>query len=247
MQLVILAAGQGIRLGAEAQSRPKSLVPIYNDTTYLSLQINQFKKFNFSKIIIVGGYGYEDLKQFLATQTKFKSQLIYNKDYKKGNLYTVLTAKELITEDFYLFNADHFYSENNYQKIFNSKKQNINICCDTDRILTDDDMKVVYNNANHTVSMSKTLNDYNYGYVGVSYIPTSCLNTYWKACDLTAQKLGEKANVEAVINELSLSQNQIDLVDISGSWWTEIDTPDDLVKAKKIILKNSDLSFDQAS
>ena len=83
--------------------------------------------------------------------------------------------------------------------------------------------------------MDKQLTDYQWGYVGVSYVPKSLQTKYWEACLKTEQNLGDKANVEAVMNQLAADGETINICDISGSWWTEIDTPEDLEKARAII------------
>jgi choline kinase len=67
-------------------------------------------------------------------------------------------------------------------------------------------------------------------------VPKLADQRYWDAFDATAAKLGDKANVENVLDGLAAEGGEISVCDISGSWWTEIDTPEDLGKARQIIL-----------
>lgn len=235
MNLLILAAGQGSRLGEIAFDKPKSLVAI-SDKTYLTYQMEAFSQFKFEKKILVGGYCFEMLKDSVETSFSNQYTILNNQDYLKGNLYTLLTAKKELQRGFYMFNADHYYSQPTYKKIFEKNIQNITIFCDRDRTLTFDDMKVRVNTQGQFVEMSKTLNDFAWGYVGITAVPTHLLPDYWEACEQTSRQYGDKANVESVVNVLSSRNSPIEIVDISGSWWTEIDTPEDHKKACEIIL-----------
>ena len=233
-QLVILAAGKGTRLGTNANGGPKCLMLIDEKHPYLWFQLNKLSSFTFSQKTVVGGYQIEKLKAFLNESEFNDVEILNNKDFHLGNIYSLLTAKQSISDGFTLFNADHYYSLENYKKIFSSPLSNITAYCDVDRELGGDDMKVKSNNGT-LVSMSKELAGYDCGYVGVTSVPKDKLPVYWKACDAVIQKLGDQANVESVLNELVLAGGQINIADISGSWWTEIDSVEDLAMAKKVI------------
>lgn len=236
MQLVILAAGRGSRLGGDQANQPKSLVSV-GSVPYLKRQLESFRRFSFSKKILVGGYGIAFLRDFLVENNFTDITLIDNTDFLKGNLYSLATARSELTEDFFVFNADHFYSPETYQSILTTRSDNITIFCDKDRSLTDDDMKVrLAKPSGHLAAMSKTLSAFEAGYVGVTYVPKLAYQRYWDAFDATAAKLGDKANVENVLDGLAAEGGEISVCDISGSWWTEIDTPEDLGKARQIIL-----------
>jgi CDP-L-myo-inositol myo-inositolphosphotransferase len=236
MQLIILAAGRGVRLGQEAGDRPKSLVSVGQDEPYLGLQRREFARFSFRKKILVGGFAYEALQAYLEKTNGSDYQLLFNEQYLKGNLYSLLTAWPEIDPEsgFFIFNADHFYSRQTYRKIFQNQGPAITIFCDHDRLLGADDMKV-QSTQGRLLRMAKGLLAFDCGYVGVTYVPPQRFQDYYQACTDAIKKWGESVNVEAVLNLLVERGEIIKIGDISGSWWTEIDTPEDLKKARDVL------------
>lgn len=237
LNLLILAAGQGSRLGHLAFDKPKSLVTISGGKPYLLYQMEAFAQFKFNKKIVVGGYCFETLSETIENISPHEYCILNNKQYTKGNLYSLLTAKNDLERGFYMFNADHYYSRKTYDFIFSQNIETITIFCDRDRQLTDDDMKVRVKSSGEFIEMSKKLTEYSWGYVGITAVPTTLLPVYWQACEEAQELYGDQANVESVVNVLAKHNVQIHIADISGSWWTEIDTPEDHQKACEIILK----------
>lgn len=237
MQIVILAAGQGSRLGDVHTDAPKSLVQM-GDKPYLSYQLQFMRACTDAEIIVVGGYCSPVLETFLTEAKIHNVRLVHNAQFTKGNLLSVLSARPYLNDDFFIFNADHCYPAQTYQHIFKLTAQDgIHVCCDHDRILASDDMKVKLTSDARFQSMSKTLETYELGYVGVSHVSKSLQGTYWQLCEEALRDKGESVHVEHVMNCAAQSGLEIGICDISGSWWTEIDTPEDLDKARVVFAK----------
>jgi choline kinase len=212
-------------------------VPISEKFSYLDLTLKSLAPFVLAGRIVVTGFAAKKLEDFFATRGFSGFELVHNPDFEKGNLYSLLAAKSFLSKSFFIFNADHFYAPSLYQKIFSCEPRHITIFCDRDRHLGDDDMKVALSlqNGAQRLTMAKTLQEFQWGYVGVTGIPESKHRLYWQACEAVAQEWGEKAHVEHVIKFLGERGEPIDIVDLSGSWWTEIDTPEDYQKARQSI------------
>jgi len=237
VQTVILAAGKGVRLEAVNADLPKSLVPIAEGKPYLWYTLTEVDRLTRGRKIIVTGHLSNKMGAFLNRFGFVDYDVVFNACYEWGNLYSLLCVRSEIQDTFLLFNADHHYATETYEKMFSHVSDEITVFCDHDRILTDDDMKVDAHEG-LLVTMDKKLICYQLGYVGVTYVPHGRLSQYWAACDATGTRLGEKANVEAVLNELVTRGEKIAICDISGSWWTEIDTPEDWEKARRVIFVN---------
>lgn len=235
-----------MRLDGHSQGMPKSLLPVQDDISCLHLQLKSFNKFKFEKKIIVGGFAIEELQEFLEKNSFDDYLLVNNPEYEKGNLYSLRAALPEVTDDFFVFNADHYYSFENYQKIFSADcGDHITVFCDQDRVLQQDDMKM------ETVSwqapqsgawqsvfkkMSKEMQNSKIGYVGVTCVPKAKMSVYREACQQTEKFFGKRAHVENALNWLAENGEEIRVIDISGSWWVEIDTPEDLEKARKTLV-----------
>jgi choline kinase len=217
---------------------PKCLIELAPQVPYLACQLAAFERFEFSRRLIVGGFGIGKLADYLASAPQGRDWLLLNNaEFHKGNLYSLKAARPRLNGGFFIFNADHFYSPESYRKIFacvDPAAGDIMAFCDRDRLLAADDMKVAAASDRLRV-MSKSLGTCDCGYVGVTYVPAGRLGEYWRAFDAVEQHFGDAANVELVLNQLAEAGPGVRLVDISGSWWSEIDTPEDLVRTRALL------------
>ena len=237
MQIVVLAAGLGRRMDSFSGELPKSLVPIVGEHAYLELALKSFRQFSSGKKLIVGGHLHDKLSQFLNHRGFKDFDLLFNPDFHKGNLYSLLCAKDHLSEDFFIVNADHFYSPENYRRLFKQQGSHVTLFCDRDRLLTDDDMKVraAASLPTSDLAIAKTLVDYQWGYVGVTFVPQIKADSYWQASQIVAKRYGDSACVEQILAEMAKQGESLVIRDISGSWWTEIDTPRDYEIAHQTI------------
>lgn len=233
MQIVLLAAGRGTRLGARTAELPKTLLPVGGRPlahTILEGLISRTSQ----KIIVVGGFEYATLQAGLAPYARHL-EFVENKQFEKGNLLTLFAARPLIKESFCLFNADHAYSPAILEKIFSSEPKALTAVCDKDRVLTDDDMKVKLKPDGSVHQMDKKLTQFEAGYVGVTQVPASNLAAYWKTADDLLGLKGDAIHVELVLNAWADQGGRVEVKDISGSVWIEVDNESDWELAQKKI------------
>ena len=95
MQIIVLAAGRGVRISSMTNSRPKTLITI-QDRPILDYILSALQSIDYTEIIIVGGYKIEALQAFLDMIPYKKIRLIENSDYLKGSILTILAAKKYI-------------------------------------------------------------------------------------------------------------------------------------------------------
>ena len=234
MKAIVLAAGTGSRLGELTKARTKGMVPV-RGKRLIDYLLEFFEPDFFDEIIVVGGFCYEDLRDHIISRSYKKVRVIENKEYLKGNIFTLLTALgEFSGGSFLLTNVDHIYP----RVMFAKMKQNfsgIRAMCDFDRKLGADDMKVkLAAGTGNIEKISKQLDDFDCGYIGMTYVDKSMESLYRGAVEDTISRFGEKAVVENILQVLAgKGESAPAICDLSGFGWYEVDTPEDLMIAEK--------------
>lgn len=131
--LIITVAGMSSRFNRDTKEDVLKCL-YYEDSpanSLLSLQVH--KTFDLvDEIVVVGGYKYEDLEQFIRKQMKdvnHKMKLVYNEHYYDyGSGYSLQKGIEYISKDsdeIIFIEGDLFFDTESVKKIINSKKDTI--------------------------------------------------------------------------------------------------------------------------
>ena len=117
MRALILAAGQGKRLGNASKNRPKCLVELFGKTI-ISNQLEVLNSKNIVEINIVTGY-----KSNLLDNLNLNTY--HNKDFEKTNMvFSMFQASDLFDSnetDLIVSYGDIIYEKGNLEKLMNSK------------------------------------------------------------------------------------------------------------------------------
>jgi len=229
MKALILAAGRGDRLGSHTRDRPKAMVRVAGKSL-----IDHVLKFldhpEIEEIGIIGGYKFEILREHierLVLEKGKKIRLFYNPDFNEGSVRTIMTALDFLDRDFVLLNADHIYPKKMF-KPYIAQMNGMTVACDKDRRLGMDDMKVKTDSDERLKKIQKTLKVFDCGYIGSTYIPADKVEDYKRSVKETYEIYGKNSNAEAVIGHMAANGSQINIADLSGIGWYEVDSPEDL-------------------
>lgn len=234
MKAIVLAAGTGSRLGELTKARTKGMVPV-RGKRLIDYLLEFFEPGFFDEIIVVGGFCYEDLREHILSRGYKNVRVIENREYLKGNIFTLLTAlREFRGESFLMTNVDHIYPRVMFAKMKESFS-GIRAMCDFDRKLGADDMKVgLVPGEKRIEKISKQLEQFDCGYIGMTYVDKSMESVYRDAIVETISQFGEKAVVENILQVLAGRGEVAPVIcDLSGFGWYEVDTPEDLMIAEK--------------
>jgi choline kinase len=237
MNVVLLAAGLGSRLGALTRDLPKALIPVAGKPLLLHA-LSFAARLRPSRIIVVGGFCFPRVRETLATlraadkaAAALPIELVENTQFRDGNLVSLLTARPLIAEGFLVMNVDHIYRPS-IAEVVAPEVGVVTAFIDTDRTLGNDDMKVERGKGGCIVSIAKTLTKFDCGYVGMSRVPTALLGRYFEEADRALAEDGRAIHVERILGRLAKTDVAPACCDISGHGWLEVDTPDERAAAE---------------
>jgi choline kinase len=240
MNVVLLAAGLGSRLGTLTRDLPKALIPVAGKPLLLHA-VSFAARLRPTRIIVVGGFCFPQVKETLQAfragdpaAAALPIELVENTNFRDGNLISLMTAKPLITEGFLVMNVDHIYRPT-IAEVVAPEVSTVTAFIDTDRNLGNDDMKVERDSAGRIVSIAKTLTKFDCGYVGMSRVPTPFLGRYFDEADRALAEEGRAIHVERILGRLAKTEVAPTCRDISGHGWLEVDTPDERVAAEATI------------
>lgn len=260
MQALILAAGISRRLLPLTNKIPKTLIKLEGQEI-LGHIFDWCKKCGIKKFNIVTGHGENYIKEFVKNyqkqliqnsntqqgvykfcqgkrvrQSDLKFNFIYNPKYKKwGNIYSMYAAKDIFSEDFILINSDVIFKKEILKKLLISPYQNA-LLIDDYKTLGDEEMKVYVNGDSSIYKIHKKLDPKksNGEYIGILKISSSIKNQLIRVLEKQLRKdplVYYEDALQILMDEKALFYK----VSTDGLPCMEIDTHEDLEKAKKLI------------
>lgn len=234
MRAIILAAGAGRRLGDIAASLPKALVRVGD-----RLLIDHVRRFvtngAYDDVVVVGGCCVDPLREHVADWPGIT--FYENRDWTKGNILSLLAAREALEGDVQLLNVDHIFPQRLLGR-FRSQTHTAEAptaWVDFDRPLHADDMKVALAEDGRVQRISKQLTEYQAGYIGSTFVPAGFVARYRAEAEALSAETDGAANVEAILQRFADQGVRPHVFDASGIRWLEVDTPEDHFEAERIL------------
>ncbi|MEA4967528.1 MAG: aminotransferase class I/II-fold pyridoxal phosphate-dependent enzyme, partial [Bacteroidaceae bacterium] len=247
MQVIILAAGMGRRLGELTQNNTKCMIKV-NGVTLIDRMLTQLSNFkSISRVILVIGYNGKKLRNYIGSEYKgLNIKYIENPIYDKtNNIYSLsLAKKELQEDDTLLIESDLIFENELLSMIINNPYPNIALVDKYETWM--DGTMVKLDNENNIVnfipkkafkyqdvdSYYKTVNIYKFSkeFLQNQYVPF--LDAYTKA-------LGNNEYYEQVLRVITLLDKcDLKALPLAGQKWYEIDDVQDLDIAEAVFANN---------
>ena len=228
MKTLIIAAGRGKRLAMKRQ--PKSLLYI-NEKTIIETILDTCNSVGLDDFVIVTGYEGKKIKEALK-KGKNKIKYIENPNFsEKENGYSVYCAKDALKENFLLLMSDHIFDSSILESMLDYKIENgCALCIDKDleNIFDLDEATKVYEQDKKILDIGKEIKLYNAVDTGFFLCTPYIFEVLERSIGSGSTKLSDAMKLLA--NEKKLFS-----IDITGNFWTDIDTEEDLEYAKKYL------------
>jgi len=210
---LIIAAGSGSRLASKYDSKP----------------------------LAVTGYHGEEVRNFLntlAVDRKFEITHIINDEWKLGNGYSVLKAKDFLNKgSFFLMMADHIGDAKIITRLKDSfvAEDEVNLAIDThisNPLVDLNDVTRVRFNCGKLLDIGKTIKDYNAFDTGFFY----CTPALFGALEKSIEQRNDSSLSGGI--RILAEKGKMSTCDINGQVWIDVDDAQTMAWAEKALLSN---------
>ncbi len=231
---VILAAGDGDRLGSLTLTCPKVLLPVNDKATLIRYPIEALVAAGISEIAIVVGYLGDKVIEALGNGSKLgiKLQYIHNPDFLGGNAISVYKAREWAQgEPIILCMGDHLIERRLVKRLLDRKTFNDTLCVD----YTPVQRQKVAEATKVTIDGDGCINDISKDLVYWDAIDTGVFlltENFFQALDELIPHWGTSIEISDAIRFFISQGHCFYTCDVSGCFWLDVDTKEDLNMAR---------------
>ncbi|MCW3977114.1 MAG: NTP transferase domain-containing protein [Candidatus Bathyarchaeota archaeon] len=230
MKALVLAAGEGSRLGGLTRRKPKALLRIAG-MVMLRRILHGLKEAGVQDVWIVVGYKADMIRGEIGeSYADLNIQFVEAKHWKKGNLYSLLAAEEIFQQNFLLCMCDHIFDPGIPRSLSNNKVEKAVVLA-VERV-SEQDTKILEQNGK-IVDIGKKISQSNVA------IDTGFFLCSPKIFDYANEAAQHGAKEVADCVRAAARNGDTHIVDVSGHLWADIDTKQDLDRAKRLIVEDS--------
>ena len=227
---IILAAGNGRRMGLLTADRPKALLSV-NGRTLIDRQLSALHGHDIYDVTIVSGYQHERLRAHVGPRARF----IKNRNYATTNsLYSLSLAREVILDGAIIMNSDILIGDELLGYLVDAPGDDA-VLVERRETFDDEQMKVAIWH-DFAVRFGKDLppEDAHAENVGIVKLGPTAGELLMEEIDRLLAAGETNAWAPLAFDALAHHWPLL-AVDIAGVPWTEIDFPEDLVRAEREI------------
>ena len=244
MRAIILAAGRGMRLKqAEDEQMPKCLLR-FEGMTLVERHLRLLRSAGVEDVVLALGWRHELVSAELdRLNWRPRPEIVLNPRYELGSVLTVHTVAEAMTRggDVLLMDADVLYHDRIMTALTAGQKPVNRVLLDREFEAGDEPVKLCVR-AGVPVELRKQLApDLKYDTIGesVGFFRFDEVGARRLAAIVSDYVASDRAHLphEEAVRDLFREGSQIvDVADVTGSAWIEIDFPDDVSRATQEVL-----------
>jgi choline kinase len=222
MRAVIMAAGVGSRIQGLIHNKPKCLIEARGQSL-ISRTVELLQRKGIDDITVITGYKSEQIRREVGTQVRYFDNPFYRVTNSIASLWL---AKDLLDDDLILMNAD-LYFEEEVLDIALAQEDHAVMLSDSSRIEDADFRFGVEGRCIRKTGNKLTNAETDCEYVGIVRISKSFIGTFKNRLEQMVSGRDMNNWWEGVLYSFIEESMDIFHVDVMGTFWTEVDTPDD--------------------
>jgi choline kinase len=236
MKAIILAAGQGSRLGHLTTDRPKCLID-FGGRTLLDWQLDTLAANRINEVVVVTGFRDDQIEAALACRKGGPNvRTVYNPFYKVAdNLGSLYVARDELDGDCLVWNGDTLVSSALMRRVIANQRAGICVTIDRKDSYDGDDMKVVEEGGRLKAIGKRLSEGVNAESIGLLAFRDGGAQQFRRAIE-SAIRTPEGTTVWylRVIHKIA-QKADVWTLDIEGEEWGEVDFPEDVEAARMLV------------
>ena len=235
MRSIILAAGQGSRLGHLVDDRPKCLID-FEGRTLLDRQLDTLAANGVEEAVVVTGFRDDQIEAAIAARSGGPDvRTVFNPFFKVAdNTGSLYMARAELAGDCLVWNGDTLVSDTLMARVVANVQPGICVTIDRKDAYDDDDMKVVEAGGRLKQIGKRIAGGVNAESIGLLAFRDGGAERFRDAID-QAMRTAEGTNIWylRVIHRLA-QDSDVHVLDIQGEEWGEVDFPPDVAAARAL-------------
>lgn len=230
MQALILGAGDGTRLRGKGTT-PKILVNVMGQTL-LEHTLASLEQLGVTQFVLVTGYQVDKVETYVRRKglhQRYNLTLVHNEDWQRGNARSVLAARDVVQDRFVVCMGDHIFDPRGLQGFLNVRGDVIGVFDSNPCYVDVDEATKAYSFRGRVVRLSKQLAEFKYVDVGLFLCSRRILPVLERCVAAGRDEWNDFKR--AWIEE----GHDLLIFDCRGAFWLDIDTPEELRRAEKLL------------
>ncbi len=229
MKGVILAAGDGTRLHPLTLQYPKPLIPVLG-RPLLDYTIDAFVSAGVRDLILVVGYKAEQICEWVGNGGRYGARVtcVLNPDYELENATSLYAARDAVGDSpFILTMADHMISRDILRRLLERGGGRDTLCVDSHARSApqlNDATRVWVDSSGLIRNIGKGLARWNAVDTGAFFLTPAV----FAAISDLRRSGNSNPNLSDSVTRLIERGAGVRGCDVSGAWWTDVDTLEDL-------------------
>jgi choline kinase len=244
MRAIILAAGRGMRLQQAAEEQVPKCLLRFDGITLLERHLRLLEAVGVDEVVLALGWRHELVEAELERlEWRPRPQIVLNPRYELGSVLTVHTAAEAMTRggDVLLMDADVLYHDRIMAALVAGQKPVNRVLIDRDFEAGDEPVKVCVRDGVPIELRKQLAADLEYDTIGesVGFFRFDTVGARRLAAIVADYVGSDRAHLpheEAVRDLLREGSQVVEVADVTGSPWIEIDFPNDVSRAAHEVL-----------